>query len=54
MKLLFVIEFVIDGDTSGIGAEIVRVLAKRRVRVVIGAKDLKKAREVRKYPRGES
>ncbi|KAI9108881.1 hypothetical protein K1719_020186 [Acacia pycnantha] len=38
---------LITGGTSGIGAETARVLAKRGVRVVIGARDLKKAREVR-------
>ncbi|KAI4343723.1 hypothetical protein L6164_011038 [Bauhinia variegata] len=38
---------LITGATSGIGAETARVLAKRGVRVVIGARDLKKARQVR-------
>ncbi|KAJ1376652.1 Short-chain dehydrogenase/reductase SDR [Sesbania bispinosa] len=38
---------LITGATSGIGAETARVLAKRGVRVVIGARNLKKAREVR-------
>ncbi|XP_028769951.1 short-chain dehydrogenase TIC 32, chloroplastic [Neltuma alba] len=38
---------LITGGTSGIGAETARVLAKRGVRLVIGARDLKKAREVR-------
>lgn len=36
-----------EGGTSGIGAETARVLAKRGVRIVIGARDMKKAREVR-------
>ncbi|KAK7330521.1 hypothetical protein VNO77_24716 [Canavalia gladiata] len=38
---------LITGATSGIGAETARVLAKKGVRVVIGARDMKKAREVR-------
>ncbi|KAI9087571.1 hypothetical protein K1719_030441 [Acacia pycnantha] len=38
---------LITGATSGIGAETARVLAKRGVRVVIGARNMKKAREVR-------
>ncbi|XP_054820993.1 short-chain dehydrogenase TIC 32 B, chloroplastic-like [Prosopis cineraria] len=38
---------LITGATSGIGAETVRVLAKRGVRVVIGARNMKKASEVR-------
>ncbi|KAI4336196.1 hypothetical protein L6164_014751 [Bauhinia variegata] len=38
---------VVTGATSGIGAETARVLAKRGVRVVIAARDLKKARRVR-------
>lgn len=38
---------MIEGATSGIGAETARVLAKRGVRVVIGARDLKKGRVVR-------
>nr|AFK35475.1 unknown [Medicago truncatula] len=38
---------LITGGTSGIGAETARVLAKRGVRIVIGARDLKKAMKVR-------
>ncbi|XP_057952321.1 short-chain dehydrogenase TIC 32 B, chloroplastic isoform X2 [Malania oleifera] len=38
---------IITGATSGIGAETARVLAKRGVRVVIPARNLKKAREVK-------
>lgn len=38
---------IVTGATSGIGAETARVLAKRGVRVVIPARDLKKANEVR-------
>ncbi|XP_077244239.1 NAD(P)-binding Rossmann-fold superfamily protein [Tasmannia lanceolata] len=38
---------IITGATSGIGAETARVLAKRGVRVVIPARDLKKGGEVR-------
>ncbi|WVZ09463.1 hypothetical protein V8G54_013993 [Vigna mungo] len=45
---------LITGATSGIGAETARVLAKRGVRVVIGARDLKKAREVREKIQKES
>ncbi|XP_020584947.1 short-chain dehydrogenase TIC 32, chloroplastic-like [Phalaenopsis equestris] len=37
---------IITGATSGIGAETARVLAKRGVRLVIPARDLKKARDV--------
>ncbi|KAL5725489.1 NADP-retinol dehydrogenase [Ranunculus cassubicifolius] len=38
---------IITGGTSGIGAESARVLAKRGVRVVIPARDLKRGNEVR-------
>ncbi|KAF7806055.1 short-chain dehydrogenase TIC 32, chloroplastic-like [Senna tora] len=38
---------LITGASSGIGAETARVLAMRGVRVVIGARDLKKAMEVK-------
>ncbi|KAG0465670.1 hypothetical protein HPP92_019834 [Vanilla planifolia] len=38
---------IVTGATSGIGAETARVLAKRGVRVVIPARDLKKAGEVK-------
>ncbi|XWS50909.1 hypothetical protein CRYUN_Cryun12cG0131200 [Craigia yunnanensis] len=38
---------IITGATSGIGAETARVLAKRGVRVVIPARDLKKAAELK-------
>ncbi|KAK2388840.1 NADP-retinol dehydrogenase [Trifolium repens] len=45
---------LITGASSGIGGETARVLAKRGVRVVIGARDLKKAREVRDNIQKES
>ncbi|CAK8566739.1 unnamed protein product [Lathyrus sativus] len=45
---------LITGGTSGIGAETARVLAKRGVRVVIGARDLRKGREVRENIQKES
>ncbi|KAL8465547.1 hypothetical protein ACS0TY_034873 [Phlomoides rotata] len=38
---------IVTGATSGIGAETARVLGKRGVRVVIPARDLKKAEEVK-------
>ncbi|WJX88703.1 NADP-retinol dehydrogenase [Trifolium repens] len=38
---------LITGATSGIGAETARVLAKKGVRVVVGARDMKKAMKVR-------
>ncbi|KAJ0104738.1 hypothetical protein Patl1_18091 [Pistacia atlantica] len=45
---------IITGATSGIGAETARVLAKRGVRVVIPARDLKKAVEVKEGIQKES
>ncbi|XP_019462612.1 PREDICTED: short-chain dehydrogenase TIC 32, chloroplastic-like [Lupinus angustifolius] len=45
---------IITGGSSGIGAETARVLAKRGVRVVIAARDLKKASEVRENIQKES
>ncbi|KAK6924809.1 Short-chain dehydrogenase/reductase SDR [Dillenia turbinata] len=38
---------IITGATSGIGAETARVLAKRGVRVVVAARDLRKAAELK-------
>ncbi|MED6211171.1 hypothetical protein PIB30_071162 [Stylosanthes scabra] len=38
---------LITGASSGIGGETARVLAKRGVRVVIGARDIKKAKQVK-------
>ncbi|PIN13860.1 Dehydrogenases with different specificities (related to short-chain alcohol dehydrogenases) [Handroanthus impetiginosus] len=38
---------IITGATSGIGAETARVLAKRGVRIIIPARDLKKAKELK-------
>ncbi|CAO2819036.1 unnamed protein product [Amaranthus hypochondriacus] len=38
---------IITGATSGIGAETARVLAKRGVRIVIAARNMKKAEEVK-------
>ncbi|GAY47337.1 hypothetical protein CUMW_103810 [Citrus unshiu] len=43
-----------SGATSGIGAETARVLAKRGVRVVIPARDLKRAAEVKEGIQRES
>lgn len=45
---------MVKGATSGIGAETARVLAKRGVRVVIPARDLKRAGEVRERIQKES
>lgn len=45
---------IITGATSGIGEETARVLAKRGVRVVIPARDLKKASEVKEKIQKES
>ncbi|XP_050917985.1 short-chain dehydrogenase TIC 32 B, chloroplastic [Lathyrus oleraceus] len=45
---------LITGATSGIGAETARVLAKRGVRVVIGARDMKKAIKIREKIQEES
>lgn len=50
----FVLEFSIEGATSGIGAETARVLAKRGVRVVVGARDMKKAMKVKEKIQEES
>lgn len=38
---------MIQGATSGIGAETAKVLAKRGVRIIIPARDLKKATKVK-------
>lgn len=43
-----------EGATSGIGAETARVLAKRGVRVVIPARDLRKAEKVKENIQQES
>ncbi|KAL6973184.1 NADP-retinol dehydrogenase [Sarracenia purpurea var. burkii] len=45
---------IVTGATSGIGAETARVLAKRGVRIVIPARDLKKAAEVKEGIQKES
>ncbi|KAK2663706.1 hypothetical protein Ddye_002280 [Dipteronia dyeriana] len=45
---------IITGGTSGIGAETARVLAKRGVRIVIPARDLKRAAEVKEGIQRES
>ncbi|CAJ2664327.1 unnamed protein product [Trifolium pratense] len=45
---------LITGATSGIGAETARVLAKKGVRVVVGARDMKKAMKVREKIQEES
>ncbi|KDP31057.1 hypothetical protein JCGZ_11433 [Jatropha curcas] len=45
---------IITGATSGIGVETARVLVKRGVRVVIPARDLKKAAEVKEKIQKES
>nr|XP_019703987.1 short-chain dehydrogenase TIC 32, chloroplastic isoform X2 [Elaeis guineensis] len=45
---------IITGGTSGIGAETARVLAKRGVRLVMPARNLKRAAEVRQGIRRES
>ncbi|CAI8609881.1 unnamed protein product [Vicia faba] len=45
---------LITGATSGIGGETARVLAKRGVRVVVGARDMKKAIKVREKIKEES
>ncbi|XP_052180932.1 short-chain dehydrogenase TIC 32 B, chloroplastic isoform X2 [Diospyros lotus] len=45
---------IVTGATSGIGAETARVLAKRGVRVIIPARDLKKAAETRERIQKES
>ncbi|CAL0320010.1 unnamed protein product [Lupinus luteus] len=45
---------LITGGTSGIGAETARVLAKRGIRVVIGARDMTKGREMKENIQKES
>ncbi|CAL5372713.1 unnamed protein product [Camellia sinensis] len=45
---------IVTGATSGIGAETARILAKRGVRIVIPARDLKKATEVKECIQKES
>lgn len=45
---------IITGATSGIGAETARVMAKRGVRVIIPARDLKKAGEMKERIQKES
>ncbi|KAJ9677829.1 hypothetical protein PVL29_022670 [Vitis rotundifolia] len=45
---------IITGATSGIGAETARVMAKRGVRVIIPARDLKKAGEMKERIHKES
>ncbi|XP_042499075.1 short-chain dehydrogenase TIC 32 B, chloroplastic-like [Macadamia integrifolia] len=45
---------IITGATSGIGAETARVLAKRGVRLIIPARDVKKATEVKERIQKES
>ncbi|PSS07760.1 Short-chain dehydrogenase [Actinidia chinensis var. chinensis] len=45
---------IVTGATSGIGAETAKVLAKRGVRVVIPARDVKRAYEVRESIQKES
>ncbi|XP_043723562.1 short-chain dehydrogenase TIC 32 B, chloroplastic-like isoform X2 [Telopea speciosissima] len=45
---------IITGATSGIGAETARVLAKRGVRLVIPARDVKKAAEMKERVQKES
>ncbi|XP_078168537.1 NAD(P)-binding Rossmann-fold superfamily protein [Carex rostrata] len=45
---------VITGGTSGIGLETARVLAKRGMTVVVGARDVKRGKEVRERIVGES
>ncbi|MQL88550.1 hypothetical protein Taro_021110 [Colocasia esculenta] len=45
---------IITGATSGIGAETARVLAKKGLRLVLPARDLKRATEVRERIQRES
>ncbi|XP_042500357.1 short-chain dehydrogenase TIC 32 B, chloroplastic-like isoform X2 [Macadamia integrifolia] len=45
---------IITGGTSGIGAETARVLAKRGVRLIIPARDVKKAAEMKERVQKES
>jgi len=54
MKLLLWLIFDLKGGTCGIGPETARVLAKRGVRIVISARDLKKAMKVRDNIQKES
>lgn len=46
--------YFVKGATSGIGAETARVLAKRGVRIVIPARDLRRAGEVKEAIQKES
>ena len=46
--------FFFKGATSGIGAETARVLAKKGVRIVIPARDLRRAAELKEQIQKES
>ena len=50
----FVISIFFKGATSGIGAETARVLAKKGVRIVIPARDLRRAAELKEQIQKES